>query len=196
MRGSGFRRSNMNRLGGLVSSSLDNLGLRHKVLEHQALERWPQVVGPQIAASTVATSVRDGVIFVACKSSMWCNELTFHKTNIINKLNKSVGKPVIIDIRFSARGFRKAVESRKEEASTKAKGLESVPVDEKDVETAERIAAASGSSELAERIRRAVLTSKRLEAVKRQEGWHECVKCRSLHKDAGDLCEDCRRAST
>ena len=42
----------------------------------------------------------DGILFVKVESSTWRSELTLHKENIIKKLNKKVGKPVIAEIRF------------------------------------------------------------------------------------------------
>ncbi len=32
-------------------ATLNSLGMRQKVLEHKAVEKWDEVVGPQVAAS-------------------------------------------------------------------------------------------------------------------------------------------------
>ncbi len=194
MRGrSGLRRGNLNRVGGLVNNSLEALGLRHRIVEHQALARWDEVVGPQIAASSLAEKVRDGVLFVCCKSSMWSNELSLHKRDIIKRLNVAVGKQIIKDIRFSARGFRKAAgEAREEEQSSEAKGLETIPLSEGESESAHQVASAAPTDELADRIARAVTTSKRLTEFKRREGWKQCPKCSQLHGGEHDVCDNCR----
>lgn len=179
-------------LGGLVNQSMDQLGLQHKILQYKAVEKWNDVVGPQIAASTIVDKVRDGHIFVCCKSSTWANELSFHKTNIIKRLNKEVGREVIKDIMFSARGYRKAVqENKKQQFSTKVKSLESVKVDENEEEIAMKVAAGS-PSELAAKIQKAVLSSKRLTKVKIEEGWKKCPKCSALHNGEYDICDGCR----
>jgi len=188
-----FRRGSFSRVGGVVNTSLDELGLRQRVLEQQVVHNWRQTVGPQIAASSVAEKVRDGALYVICKSSMWANELSLHKQDIIKRLNKSVNKQVIRDIRFSARGFKRAVEQMpKEESDAPTKVLETVEVKQSDIDLARRVAAESASTELATRIEKAILTSKRLEEVKRQEGWKTCPKCSKLHSGAGDVCVDCR----
>lgn len=164
---SSFRRSGLSRLGGLVNNSLEDLGVRQKVLERQVLGKWKQIVGPHIAASSVPESVREGILFVCCKSSMWANELTFHKLHIIKEFNKAAGKKIVTDIRFTSRGFKKAWEqSLKEERSPETKGLESVPVDESVSELAAKLASVSPSEELAKKIEHAIITSKRREKVK------------------------------
>lgn len=180
-------------LGGLVNKSLDQLGLRHKIMEYQAVSKWKDVVGPQISASTVVQKVRDGIIFVCCKSSAWSNELCFLKKDIIKRLNKEVGGNVIRDIMFSAKGYRKAVEQvKKNNFNTKVRGLEAVEIDESQEEAANKVASTSANSDLAAKIQKAVLSSKRLEKVKISEGWKRCPKCNELHNGDYDVCDNCR----
>lgn len=45
---------------------------------------------------------------MAVKSSVWANELSLLKADIIKKLNRHLGRGTIVDIRFQARGFLKA----------------------------------------------------------------------------------------
>jgi len=151
-----FRRSNISRIGGMLKSTLQDLGIQERVLEQKAIAQWKGVVGPQIAASTTPESVRDGILFVCCKSSMWSSELSLHKDDIVKRLNAAVGKPVVKDIRFSARGFRKS--SGESERTTVPEPK--VPISPEEVKAAEEVAAACSSEELAEKVRRAILTSK------------------------------------
>jgi len=168
---SSFRKSGLSRLGGIVNNTLDEMGVRQRVLEEQAVDRWREVVGPHIAASSAAQNVRDGVLFVACKSSMWANELMLHRLDIIKRLNKALGRKVVNDIRFSAKGFKRASEAvSKEETSSKAKNLEVIQISDEQAEAARKAAAACSSEELAKKIEKAILTSKRLEELKRIEG--------------------------
>lgn len=189
-----FRKMGLSRLGGIVNTSLENLGLQHKISEMKAVAKWKEVVGPQLAAVSMAERVRDGVMFVCCKSSTWSNELSFLKYDIIKRLNKALGKKnVITDIRFSAKGFRRAAEAvQKEERVIKAKTLEAVQVDEEDSKIASELASKAPSEELAMRIQKAVITSKRMEQLKLKEGWKKCSKCSNLHKGASDLCDNCK----
>jgi hypothetical protein len=144
---------------------LSRLGIRQRVLEQQAIGNWPEVVGPHIAASTRADRVREGILFVSCKSSAWANELSLHKDQIVGGLNKSVGAEVVKDIRFSARGFRRAAES-KEGGAPEPKKLETIELTRGEIDSAQQISGASRSPELAELIEKALLTAKRLDKAR------------------------------
>lgn len=161
-----FRSGGISRLGGLLNASLDDLGIRQKVLEQQTVGRWAEVVGSNIAAASMADKIREGVLFVCCKSSTWANELSFHKEHIIKKLNAAAGKKIVKDIRFTARGYRKIVESKRDE-DTSLKGLDKIELDKETSEVAQRVASVAASPELAAKIQNAVLASKRLEKVKK-----------------------------
>lgn len=152
-----FRKSNISRLGGMLRSTLQDLGIQERILEQQAIAKWKGVVGPQIAASTTPESVREGILFVCCKSSMWSSELSLHKDDIVKRLNAAVGKPIVKDIRFSARGFCKS-SGESEEIAAPVVG--EAPISTEQVKAAEEVAATCSSEELAEKVRRAILTSK------------------------------------
>ena len=185
----GFRRSNVSRIGGFLKTTLQELGVQEKILEQQALGKWKQVVGPQIAASTRADSIRDGVLFVCCKSSMWSNELSLHKTDIISKLNAAVSRKIVKDIRFTARGFRKEEQKSTDKRSAP---VESIKLDPNEAKAAEETASKCESDELSEKVMRAVMTSKRLRELKLQEGFRPCKKCGELHNGAHETCDSCR----
>ncbi len=161
MREHSFRRAGLSKAGKLVTSALNRLGVRERVLEQQAIGNWARVVGPQIAASARADRVKEGILFVCCKSSAWASELSLHKERIVKGLNDSVGAAVIKDIRFSARGFRRTADP-KEDRLAEPKSLEAIELTRPEIDGARRIAAASRSPELASLIEKAVLTGKRL----------------------------------
>jgi hypothetical protein len=188
-----FNFSRTKRIGGIVNQTLDSLGLRRKILEQQCMQRWRQIVGPQIAAATVPDKVRDGIMFVCCKSSVWANELTFLKKDIIGRINKAAKASIITDIRFSSAGYKRALEAvLKEELSPEAKSVEAVEVDESAKEFAAKVASSAPSEELAKKIEKAIITSQRLKKLKIEEGWRKCAKCGELHDGRGDLCGRCR----
>ena len=193
MRRSSLRRGNLDRAGAIINKSLEDLGLHRKVLEHQAVAKWGEVVGPQIAAAGAAEKVRDGVLFVCCKSSIWCSELSLHKEAIMQRLNAAVRKKVIRDIRFSAKGFRSVGgQARKEEEPAGAKDFEAIRLDEARSRFASEAASVAGDQGLAERIVKAVRTSERLAELKRQEGWKKCPRCSCLHDGRNKVCDNCR----
>ncbi len=87
-------------LGGSLSSLLKSLGIERKVKEHEALARWPEVVGAKVADICEPERVKDGILFVKVKSSSWRNELFLLKAEILERLNRTIGAQIIQDIRF------------------------------------------------------------------------------------------------
>ncbi len=61
---------------------------------------WSEIVGPQIAKVTVAQRIEKGTLFVAVSSSPWRAELTMRRREMIEKINRFLGKKVVEDIRF------------------------------------------------------------------------------------------------
>jgi predicted nucleic acid-binding Zn ribbon protein len=85
---------------------LRSWGVDGKIREHQAVDFWGQIVGPRIAEETESLRVEDGKIFVRVRSSSWKTELVFMKPEIIQRLNRAVGRRVIEDIVFVGSGER------------------------------------------------------------------------------------------
>ncbi len=164
----GFRRSSVSRIGGFLKSTLHDLGVQEKIIEQHAMSKWREVVGPQIAASSKPERVRDGVLFVTCKSSMWSNELSLHKQDILKRLNKAVNKEIIKEIHFSARGFRKT-EPDKPKPENVDKSVDFVELGDDEIGVAEEVASICDSDELASRVKQAMITSKRLRQLRAKE---------------------------
>ena len=192
MSDSRYSRSKIDGLGKLLDSTLDQLGMRHKLMECQALQKWPEIVGPKIANAALVETVRDGILFVSCKSHTWANELTLHKAEILKRMNSALGGKVVKEIRFSGRGFASlARQRRKEEKTADEKVPSSQPVSDKDLKAADDVAAQCTDEELKQRVRSAILSAKRLWNTRREEGWKECPECGALHKQDTDICDRC-----
>ena len=75
---------------------------------HLAKAHWAGVVGPQVAGVTQVEAVRDGVLYVRVKNSVWANELTLLKDDMLRRLNAKLGGRVLTDIHFKASGLAKS----------------------------------------------------------------------------------------
>jgi predicted nucleic acid-binding Zn ribbon protein len=82
-------------VGPLVTRLLRQLGLERRLEEFRAVELWPEVVGPAIAAQARAVSVRDGVLFVDVASNVWMQELGLLRGSITERLNARLGAPLV-----------------------------------------------------------------------------------------------------
>lgn len=87
-------------LKNVIESFLQNTGLERGVAQNTALLIWNDVVGKAISENTIPESVEYGVLIVRATTPAWRQELQFKKKDIIQKLNRKLGKHTIKDIRF------------------------------------------------------------------------------------------------
>jgi len=90
----------MNTIADALKSLIKSLGIEDQVQKNQILMLWPSVVGKKVAEVSQAKKVEHNILFVKVTHDSWRQELLFLKKNIIDKLNKKVGKEIIKDIRL------------------------------------------------------------------------------------------------
>ena len=83
-----------------IDLMLKKFGIDNAVSQNKAINIWNEIVGEKVAKNTEPERVEHGVIIVKVSSPTWRQELYFQKNEIIKKLNYSIGKNVIRDIRF------------------------------------------------------------------------------------------------
>lgn len=86
--------------GRVIAQLLDSAGLSVPLLQQKAVTIWSQVVGKPIASHTTAVEVKHGALIVRASTPVWRNELVLQKGQILEKLNKALGRRAIRDIRF------------------------------------------------------------------------------------------------
>lgn len=84
----------------VVEQVIKELQLGRTLLQYKVLEEWGTLVGDRIAQVTTAERVVDGKLIVKVKSSVWRNELTFMKGEIITLINGRFNEEIITDIIF------------------------------------------------------------------------------------------------
>jgi predicted nucleic acid-binding Zn ribbon protein len=165
-----------------------------KIRESLALAYWPRVVGAQAAAATEPENVRDGVLFVRTKSSVWSHELTLHKARLLLGLNRMLGGKLITDIVFRAQGVQKATPEEEPDAPSPEE-LAAVVLEPP--EKAELRARLQDLHTLEDdRIRNTIATRLVQEAKLRhwrlERGWRVCTRCSAVHKTDFPICPICR----
>ena len=83
-----------------IDSMLRKYGIDNAVAQNKALTEWEKAVGKTVAKNAVPEKVEHGVVIVKVSSPTWRQELYLQKKDIIDKINKEIGKKVIRDIRF------------------------------------------------------------------------------------------------
>jgi len=86
------------RVGNILKELLSNLGIDKKIEEYEAFFEWGRTVGEKIAGVSRAKSVRDGILIVEVKGSVWMSEISMVKHEILKKLNKGKDRGKIKDI--------------------------------------------------------------------------------------------------
>jgi predicted nucleic acid-binding Zn ribbon protein len=82
-------KSKPERIDEAIGAYLGKAGLAKRLDLASAVERWAEVVGPQVASAAEAESVTaDGVLWVRVKSSSWANELSLMAPRILARLNE------------------------------------------------------------------------------------------------------------
>ncbi len=75
-------------LAQVLEEYLTSSGLGKGVERAEVVQRWPELVGPQIAAVTQAESVsEDGVLRVRVATAPWATELSLMTPRILAKIN-------------------------------------------------------------------------------------------------------------
>jgi predicted nucleic acid-binding Zn ribbon protein len=83
------RRSRPEPLGDALTAWLARSGLARRIDIANVVDRWAEVVGPQVAAVTRAEAVNaDGTLWVRVASSAWANELSLMAPRILARINQ------------------------------------------------------------------------------------------------------------
>jgi predicted nucleic acid-binding Zn ribbon protein len=87
-------------IGTVLNALIGELGIEEKMTQYQILELWKDVVGERIAKETEAHKMENGVLFVKVEDSVWRNELSMMKLQIIKMINERVKRDLVDDIVF------------------------------------------------------------------------------------------------
>lgn len=84
----------------ILDRTLRQLGLAERMKEADAVRRFSEIVGGDIAARAEAVSIRNGKLVVRVASPVWRQELNYSKQEIIEALNRALSDNIVTDIHF------------------------------------------------------------------------------------------------
>lgn len=87
-------------IGKILETVVRDLGLTKKLSEQRAVIEWPDVVGRRVAEHARAVRVDGGKLFVEVDSSVWTQELTMMKLEILRQINDRIGRDAIDNVHF------------------------------------------------------------------------------------------------
>ena len=181
MRQSPRRAKSLSPASAAVASWLGSQELAQALRPHMAKVQWEGVVGPQVAGVTQVEAVRDGVLFVRVKNSVWANELALLKDDMVRRLNLALGGRVITDIHFKGGGLRRGAkppEKAAVETPTDGELAQIVCLPKPGADR--RGDSGHHGDETARALRASLLRVARLEEWKRRHGWRPCRRCGTL----------------
>lgn len=87
-------------LGAALLEFASKLGIDGTLAQYSVLTSWPEVVGEQIAKVAVPQRIEGGTLYVSVSTAPWRAELSMRRHEILEKVNRHAGNPVIREIRF------------------------------------------------------------------------------------------------
>jgi predicted nucleic acid-binding Zn ribbon protein len=95
-----MRRRAPRSLSSALAGLTDQLAPRTTLGDVQRI--WPAVVGPAVAKEAAPTAERGGTLTIACRSSVWAQELDLMAPELIRRLDEQLGAGRITALRCVA----------------------------------------------------------------------------------------------
>ncbi|MBI5197807.1 MAG: DUF721 domain-containing protein [Nitrospirae bacterium] len=92
--------SRLTPVSGLLRNILRQYGLEGKLREYQLAQRWEEIVGQTIAGHTYPEAIRFKKLILRVDSSVWMQQLSFFKKDLVEKVNNAFESPLIQDIQL------------------------------------------------------------------------------------------------
>ena len=73
-------------------------GIERQLREGDLFRLWPEIVGPRIARRAKPLRLRRGRLVIECSDAVWRTELQFLKPELLEKIQRTVGKGVVREI--------------------------------------------------------------------------------------------------
>lgn len=184
-----------NPLAGVLQNAITPMESAPRIRESLALAYWERVAGPQAAAASEAEAVRDGVLFVRTKSSVWSHELTLYKTRLLQALNRLLGGPLLHDIVFRAQGLTRTPEPIDPEATPSAEQLAAVtlePAERQELRARLQALISIPDDHVRQSIAARLTLETKLRHWRLEQGWRICPRCDVVHNTEHRLCPICR----
>ena len=68
---------------------------------------WAETVGEVVNEEAEPVSERDGIVTIACRSSVWAEELKMMGPDLRARLNEALGDDAVAELRFTAAAGRR-----------------------------------------------------------------------------------------
>ncbi len=95
-----MKRTEPKSIAEIIDESMAQAGLTDAMAQQRACYLWPEIVGPGVNRYTFKRYVHHGKLHVHITSAALKNELAFHRSRLVEQINRAVGSNAITDIIF------------------------------------------------------------------------------------------------
>ena len=95
-----MRKTKTKQLHQIMSKLMKHPKIRKRLQELDVIEIWDDIIGKDLKKYIKDASFSKKTITVRFSSSVLRNELSYKKKDIIDKINKKIGKDLVKDIEF------------------------------------------------------------------------------------------------
>ena len=93
-----MRRNNINTIAEVIKKLMRNNKLSKRFDNLNVLDVWNNIIGKDLEKYIKSTKLVDDKLYVKLRSSIVRNEISYKKTQLIQRINKKLKKDVIKDI--------------------------------------------------------------------------------------------------
>ena len=93
-----MRGKNTHNVGDIIRKLMKNPKLSVKLDELDALAIWDDIMGEALIKYIIDRKIYKDIMYVKLKSAPMRNELSYKKTELLQQINKRLGKPFLKDI--------------------------------------------------------------------------------------------------
>ena len=93
-----MRRNNINPIGEVIKKLIRNNKLSKRLNVLNVLDVWNNIIGKDLEKYIKSTKFVDNKLYVKLRSSIVRNEMSYKKTQLIQRINEKLNKDVIKDI--------------------------------------------------------------------------------------------------
>ena len=93
-----MRRNNINTIGQVIKKLMKNKKLSKRLDALIVLDVWNNIIGKDLEKYIKSAKLVDDKLYVKLRSSIVKNEMSYKKTQLIQRINKKLNKEVIKDI--------------------------------------------------------------------------------------------------
>ena len=93
-----MRRNNTNTIGQIIKKIISNNKLSKRLDVLNVLDVWNNIIGKDLEKYIKSAKLVDDKLYVKLRSSIVRNEMSYKKTQLIQRINKKLNKDVIKDI--------------------------------------------------------------------------------------------------